>query len=174
MVNENVLANDREAIKYRRNCNTLVILGTGVILYGFWGIIKLAMYLIFGLELFDEADMEELGPIGIVFTLVILVILMASDVLLRLHVGLRARKEGSGQNVRRTYLVWAVWLIIESLISICIVVPDIIDLESDFIDTFLSVFMELVSLSFTIQVFIAAISVRRYKKKLREGANRAG
>ena len=174
MVNENVLANDREAIKYRRNCNTLVILGTGVIIYGFWAIIKLAMYLIFGLELFDETDMEELGPIGIVFTLIILVILMASDVLLRLHVGLRARKEGSGKKVRASYLVWAVWLMIESIISICIVVPDIINLESDFIDIFLSVFMELVSLSFTIQVFIAGISVRRYKNKVLGGITHAG
>ena len=174
MVNENVLANSREDIKYRRNCNTLVVLGTGVILYGFWSIIKLAMCLIFGVELFDENDLESLGPIGISFVMVIVVIIMAVDVFIRLHVGLRARYEGAGQKAGKAYLVGCVWLILESTFAIAIVIPDLINMDGDFLDTYLSVFMELCSLAFSIEVFIAAISVRKYRKKSGEAKLSAG
>lgn len=174
MVNENILANDRESVKYRRNCNTLVVLGTGVVLYGFWTIIKLAMCLIFGFELFDESDLEELGPIGITFVMIILVIIMAIDVLIRLYAGLRARYEGTGKKVGKGYLFWCVWLMLESAFSIFIVVPDVINMQGDFIDTYLSVFMELTSAAMTIEVFLAGISVRRYRKKLKEGKQSAG
>ena len=174
MENENVLANSRESVKYRRNCNTLVVLGTGVILYGFWSIIKLAMCLIFGVELFDMNDLEALGPIGISFVMIVVVIIMAVDVFIRLHVGLRAGYEGKGKKVRKSYLIWCVWLILESAIAIALVVPDIINMEGDFIDTYLSVFMELCSLSFSIEVFIAGISVRKYRKKTGEAKLSAG
>ena len=174
MVNENILANDRVSVKYRRNCNTLVVLGTGVILYGFWSIIKLAMCLIFGVELFEESDLEELGPLGISVVMVIVVFVMAIDVFIRLHVGLRARYEGTGQIAGKAYLVGCVWLILESAFAIAIVIPDIIDMKGDFLDTYLSVFMELCSLSFSIEVFIAAISVRRYRKKSGEEKLSAG
>ena len=174
MVNENVLANNRESVKYRRNCNTLVVFGTGVILYGFWSIIKLAMCLIFDVEIFNAEDMEEFGPIGISIVLVIVVIIMAVDVIIRLHAGLRARYEGEGKKVRKTYLFWCIWLILESSISIIIIIPDVINMEGDFIDTYLSVFMELTSLAMTIEVFLAGISVRKYRKKLQEGAQSAG
>lgn len=174
MVNENLPANGRESVKYRRNCNTLVVLGTGVILYGFWTIIKIAMCLIFGVELFDEEDVAEFGPVGMTFLMIILVLILAVDVFIRLYAGLRARYEGTGKKAGKSYLVWCVWLILESAFSIFIVVPDIIDMNGDFIDTYLSVFMELTSLAMTIEVFIAGISVRKYRKKLQEGAQGAG
>ena len=174
MVNENVLANDRESVKYRRNCNTLVVFGTGVILYGFWSIIKLAMCLIFEVEIFNKEDLEEFGPIGISIVLVIVVIIMAVDVLIRLRTGLRARYEGAGKKAGKSYLFGCIWLILESAISIIIVVPDVINMEGDFIDTYLSVFMELTSLAMTIEVFMAGISVRKYRKKLQEAKQSAG
>ncbi len=174
MVNENVLANDRESVKYRRNCNTLVVFGTGVILYGFWSIIKLAMCLIFEVEIFNKEDLEEFGPIGISIVLVIVVIIMAVDVLIRLRTGLRARYEGAGKKAGKSYLFWCIWLILESTISIIIVVPDVINMQDDFIDTYLSVFMELTSLAMTIEVFMAGISVRKYRKKLQEAKQSAG
>ena len=174
MVNENVLANDREAVKYRRNCNTLVVLGTGVILYGFWSIIKLTMCLIFGVELFDMDDLEALGPIGISFVMIMVVFIMAIDVFIRLHVGLRARYEGAGQKAGKAYLVGCAWLILESTFAIAIIIPDLINMDGDFFDTYLSVFMELCSLAFSIEVFIAAISVRKYRKKSGEEKLSAG
>ena len=45
---------------------------------------------------------------------------------------------------------------------------------TDFIDTYLSVFMELTSLAMTIEVLIAGISVRKYRKKLQEAKQSAG
>ena len=51
---------------------------------------------------------------------------------------------------------------------------DIIDMNGDFIDTYLSVFMELTSAAMTVEVFLAGISVKRYRKKLKEGKLSAG
>lgn len=169
MVNEDILKNDRESIRFRRHSNNLVVLGTGVILFGFWGIIKIAMNFIFGIELFTEADIEQLGENGMVITLIILIIIMAVDVLLRLHTGLRARKEGAGGKVSASYVVISVFLIIGSVLSVAIVIESIFSLEEDAIDSFLSFFMELTSLALTIELFISAISVRKYKKKLERG-----
>ena len=53
-----LLDNKPEAMRYRRSLSTLIILGTGVIVFGFWGIIKLAAQLFFGIELFKPEDLE--------------------------------------------------------------------------------------------------------------------
>ena len=106
--------------------------------------------------------------------MIILVIIMAEYVFIRMYTGLRARYEGTGKKAGKGYLVWCVWLILESAFSIIIVVPDIIDMNGDFIDTYLSVFMELTSLAMTVEVFLAGISVKRYRKKLKEGKLSAG
>ena len=34
-----LLNNKPEAVRYRRSLSTLIILGTGIIVFGFWGII---------------------------------------------------------------------------------------------------------------------------------------
>ena len=53
-----ILENSPEAIRYRRNLNTLSILGVGVIVFGFWGIIKIAAELFLGVDLYSSVDME--------------------------------------------------------------------------------------------------------------------
>ena len=93
-----ILKNDKESVKYRRDQNTLVVLGTGVIAFGLWGIIKTIAQVLLGLQLFDPEDVETLGPAGMVVTIVIIVLLFSFDIFLRLYVGLRAHREANGKN----------------------------------------------------------------------------
>ena len=165
MENPVVLQNDPESVRYRRNLNTLVILGTGVSVFGFWGIIKLFTQIVLGIQIFDPSDEEALGDFGMIIAMTTLVILMAFDVLLRLFVGLRARRDGQGKKVGKAYLIFDVWLMLGSIASVLIVVSSILEGSGPFFDNYISLFMELSSLVICLEVFIAAISVRRYRAK---------
>ena len=56
MENSGCLQNDPGSVRFRRNSNTLTILGAGVSIYGFWGIIKLFTQIALGIRIFDEAN----------------------------------------------------------------------------------------------------------------------
>jgi len=167
---DNILLNDQESLNFRRNSNTLVILGTGVIVFGFWSVIKLAAQLLFGYQLFDDEQIEELGDIGILISTVTVFIIMGADVILRLIAGLKAISEGRGKKAGKGYLVILMLLILSSAGSLIIVIPTLADVGESFIEGFVSVFMELTSLVITLEVFIAGISVKKHKSKQIGGA----
>lgn len=171
MENSVVLKNDPESIRYRRNSNTLTILGAGVSIYGFWGIIKLFAQFALGVQVFDPSDEEALGNIGMIFVMFTLVILLAFDVLLRLFVGLRARRDGQGKKVGISYLIFDVWLMLGSVASVALVISSILEGSGAFFDNFVALFMELSSLGICLEVFIAAVSVRRYRARMKKKEN---
>ena len=171
MENSGLLQNDPESIRFRRNSNTLTILGAGVSIFGFWGIIKLFTQIALGVQIFDASDEEMLGDIGMIIAMVVLVIVMAFDVLLRLFVGLRARRDGQGKKVGISYLIFDVWLMIGSVASVYIVISALLEGNGAFFDNYVALFMELSSLGICLEVFIAAISVRRYRAKMKKESN---
>ena len=160
-----LLDNKPEAMRYRRSLSTLIILGTGVIVFGFWGIIKLAAQLFFGIELFKPEDLEGFDETAKMIVTVLVFVFMAIDVILRLIVGLKAIREGREKKTGKGYLVICLFLIIVSAYSVYLLAADLINMEESFIDSFVAVFMELSSLVIALEVFIASISVKRYKSK---------
>ena len=160
-----ILKNDKESVNYRRNLNTLVVLGTGVIVFGFWGIIKILAQLMLGIRIVEPEDLEDLGPIGIIIVMLIIVSIYAVDVILRLCVGIMARREAEGKKCGKGYLVACGWLIFGSVLSVVLVFLSIAQAEDDFFDNLTAIFMEISSLVITVEVFAASISVRRYRKK---------
>ena len=164
-----ILQNDPESIKFRRDSNTLVILGIGVIMFAFWSIIKLLMQLLLNIKIFPEDLEKEYGPFIILISMVVLVIIMAVDVLIRLFVGLRACRDGRGVKVSKAYLIFNVLLIMGSLVSVFFVLQSIESAEGDFIDNYIGLLMELSSLFVSVEVLLAGISVRRYRRRMKEG-----
>ena len=135
-------------------------------MFGFWGIIKLAAQLFFGIELFKPEDLEGFDETAKMIVTVLVFVFMAIDVILRLIVGLKAIREGREKKTGKGYLVICLFLIIVSAYSVYLLAADLINMEEDsFIDSFVAVFMELSSLVISIEVFIAGISVKRYKSK---------
>ena len=160
-----LLNNKPEAVRYRRSLSTLIILGTGIIVFGFWGIIKLAAQLFFGIDLFRPGDLDGFDETAKMIVTVLVFVFMAIDVILRLIVGLKAIREGREKKTGKGYLVICLFLIIVSAYSVYLLAADLINMEESFIDSFVAVFMELSSLVIALEVFIAGISVKRYKSK---------
>ena len=95
--------------------------------------------------------------------------MLAGDVIVRLIIGICSVVEGRNHDKRAPgfYLVFAVWEILFGILSVIAVIYHFLTLEDDtFIEVYVSFFMELTSLAILVEVYIAALSVRRYKKRL--------
>ena len=160
-----ILDNSPEAISYRRNISTLEILGIGVIAFGFWGIIKLVSEIFLGIDIYKPEDVEGLTEFGITILNITLFIVLAIDIILRIIVGLKARREGRGKKTGRGYLLIILMLVISSTINVTAVTWDLINMRGSFGENFVAIFMELSSLVVSLEVFIAAVSVRRYRRR---------
>lgn len=163
-----IIKNSPEDIAFRRNSNTLSILGTGVIIFGLWSIIKVLAYVALGVPLYSAADIESFDEVSLDLVMTVLEVMLAGDVIVRLIIGLYAGKEGRKQRKRVPgfYLVFTVWEILFVLFSVIAVIQQFLDARNEeFIEDYVSLFMELSSLVILIEVFIAALSVRRYKKR---------
>ena len=57
-----ILKNSPEAIKFRRNLSTLTIYGAGVIVFGFWNIIKVLGFVLLDIPLFTPGQLASIEP----------------------------------------------------------------------------------------------------------------
>lgn len=170
MENTDILKNDPGSLRYRRESSTLVVLGTGVMVFGIWSIIKLIGTFAFRIPLFTASEEEDLGSVGMLFAVIIAVIIVSVDVLLRIFVGIRARREGAGKKAGKAYLVFLVLMIIVSVISVIVEIDAVLSAERDFFDSYANLIMELTSLVVSFEVYMAAIYVRRFRAKAEEGS----
>ena len=160
-----ILENSPEAIRYRRNLNTLSILGVGVIIFGFWGIIKIAAEFFLGIDLYRSVDVEGFSDFEMTIITIIVFVIMTVDIILRIIVGLKAKREEHGKKTGRGYLIIILMLVISSSINATAVAWELINMNGAFFENFVAIFMELSSLVVSLEVFIAAVSVRRYRRK---------
>ena len=159
-------------MRYRRNLNTLSILGTGVIVFGFWGIIKIAAEFFLGIDVFNPEDIKDLNELGLKIVNITLFVVLAVDIILRIIVGIKAKREEHGKKTGRGYLVIILWLVLSSSVNVTAAAWEIITMRAAFFEYFVAIFMELSSLVVSLEVFIAAVSVRRYRRKYLVGRSR--
>lgn len=163
-----ILNNSPEALKFRRNCSTLTIFGTGVIVFGFWGIIKVLAYVLLGIPLYSEGQLAMMEPEMYDFLMIVLAILIAGDAIVRLIVGLSARAEGKRHTrlFPKFYLFFTVWELLFEIYTVFSLILELLVLKTytAFEDDFISLIVELTSLAVLIEVYLAALSVRKYKK----------
>ena len=167
-----ILDNSPEAVRYRRNLNTLSILGTGVIVFGFWGIIKIAAEFFLGIDVFNPEDIKDLNELGLKIVNITLFVVLTVDIILRIIVGIKAKREEHGKKTGRGYLVIILWLVLSSSVNVTAAAWEIITMRAAFFEYFVAIFMELSSLVVSLEVFIAAVSVRRYRRKYLVGRSR--
>ena len=174
MSDQELLHNDPDSIKYRKNADNLIILGTGVIVFGFWSIVKIVAQLALNISFYDESLFDDMDPIGIIFVTVFVILFYTGDMAIRLIVGLGARAEGrdvqkrKNRRPRKTYLVFNVWLIVFSIISVIIAVNVFITSDALTFNNMISLFMELSSLIILLELFISALYVRKYRREHKE------
>ncbi|MBO4913762.1 MAG: hypothetical protein J5449_01020 [Oscillospiraceae bacterium] len=159
----------------RRNENTLVVAGLGIAAFGVWSIVKMVLMMtlqadkvLAELDVFGESVTREQA---ILIVSVIAVAIVLVDMLLRLYVGLSARKDGLGGKKKSTYIVVLCIMIVVTLFADWYSAANLSELSEDSaLDTLASLAVELTSTVVMIELAVAAIKVRKLRKKLAEEA----
>ena len=179
LLNEADVAQQKEKMRLRRDENTLTVVGSGVILFGVWTVVKMVLHELNRLPEFmaelgaDELGFEETGlaDMGldpkllatvVAFTVVIIVFLM--DLALRVFVGLSARAEGRGRPQGRLYLILAGLLLVLSGLSFVSYVITYFSHSEYVVDADAAILVELTSFITLLQMIISAVGVRRARR----------
>ncbi|MBO4900010.1 MAG: hypothetical protein J5509_06940 [Lachnospiraceae bacterium] len=161
---------DRTLIKFK---DSLIVSGTGVMVFGFWVVIKSVLMLVFQRgevnELVDHAldDPEERKYIYLVMVIILVIIIG-----IRSYIGLSARADGFGRKKSMVYvivavavLIFEVWATIDSLSKF--------DGSSfdDIMDRSIEVLVDITTYIVMIQMIISSIAVRYLRRKKSEASH---
>ena len=157
-------------VKLRRFRNLLTVSGLGVIAFGGWNVLKMILVFVMQRDTI-EALFAEMSIDGLVknITIAIIIAVTVIDFLIRLFVGLSARAEGFGKKKGAAYIVFAVLLVLGSLSSLVLFFCDPDSLtKSPILQTAVSVILEITSAVATVELLVAAITVKKLKRELGE------
>ena len=150
----------------RRKQVTLVTLGTGVILFGVWSVVKSLLY--FRTNLFADLDTQvepELLPYMLA-TVVIVALSVLADLGIRLKIGRRARAEGMGRRQKNGYLILAALIVLVNitgdLLGVYYIVKNGVPEQSG-PDYIVSVLVDLSSTILLAELIITALRVRKLR-----------
>ena len=149
--------------KMRRYQNLLTISGLGVIIFALWSVLK--TILLFFLREDVRAALPDDAASRTILLAVIIGILVI-DISIRLFVGLSARAEGFGKKKGYAYIVFAVLAALASLASLVMIFFD--STYNSITELVVSVIVEATSLVVTIELLVAAFTVKKLKKELGE------
>lgn len=149
--------------KMRRYQNLLTVSGLGVIIFGLWSVLKTILLLFMKEGILSEIPDDTF--VRVMFFLILGGILLV-DVLIRLYVGLSARAEGFGKKKGYGYVVIAILMALASLTSLVLIFFD--TNEQSLWELIVSVIVEATSLVVTIELLVAAFTVKKLKKELGE------
>ena len=149
--------------KMRRYQNLLTVSGLGVIIFGLWSVLKTILLLFMKEGILSEIPDDTF--VRVMFFLILGGILLV-DVLIRLYVGLSARAEGFGKKKGYGYVIIAILMALASLTSLVLIFFD--TNEQSLWELIVSVIVEATSLVVTIELLVAAFTVKKLKKELGE------
>ena len=151
----------------RRKQVTLVTLGTGVILFGVWSVVKSLLY--FRTNLFADLDTQvepELLPYIKLATVVIVALFVLADLGIRLKIGRRARAEGMGRRQKNGYLILAALIVLVNitgdLLGVYYIVKNGVPEQSG-PDYIVSVLVDLSSTALLAELIITVLRVRKLR-----------
>lgn len=159
---------DKELRKYQ---NTLVVSGTGVLLFGAWSVAKAVLFFtlvpIFAdalLELGLEDALTEKVLMALVWSLV--VINLAAELLMRTYIGLCAIAEGKGRKKGYGYLLLAGFLVIQYLLMLLQGIGTAQLIADSLLDTVVTLILDLTSLYTMLEMIVSSVRVKRHRKAL--------
>ena len=151
----------------RRKQVTLVTLGTGVILFGVWSVVKSLLY--FRTNLFNDLDTQiepKLLPYVKLAVVVIVALFVLADLGIRLKIGRRARAEGMGRRQKNGYLILAALIVLVNitgdLLGVYFIVKNGVPEQSG-LDYVVSVLVDLSSTALLAELIITALRVRKLR-----------
>ena len=178
--------NSAEQRRIRRSQSTLVIVGTGIMMFGIWTALKA-----YGLALLNSTKMIEetrsympegsdtvSNGLAFAVILVIVTIYVLFELGIRAYIGLSAIAEGRGKRSGKMYIVLSFILI---FIGTLAVVMDAFGVYSSVTGTgsgtdgttasnqLTALIIDLTSLVMMIEMVVSAFRVKKYKKQQRTG-----
>ena len=147
--------------KIRRLEDNLITIGTGVVLFAVWAVVK------YILTLYSEglqqavATYQEEGTALYVISYVF----MMFDFLLRCFIGFSARAEGIGEKKGNAYIILACVLFLVYFLSVLIEAFFIIFFPNDILYLLITIFIDATSVFFTADLIFSAVSVRKLRKQ---------
>lgn len=151
--------------RLRRDRDTLMVAGGGVMAFGFWSVIKSISFLLFNTDYVREqlGDTGEV-PEGLLLALTYLFVglVLLADLAFRLFIGRSARAEAGGRRRGWVYLAAAGILCVMYAVS----VPAAFALggTTDLLDTVISALVDLTSAVMLLELIIAAVRVKREQR----------
>ena len=162
-------------VELRRNQDTLVIIGSGVIVFGIWSIIRTFLTQLFGADPILEIDADS-GSFERVIGYIGAGIVLAVELGIRLYIGLSARAEGMGKPRGRGYLMLSWLLLIGDLLLILLGILSYVEKalgEGINAQDVISVLIEITNAVILAQLITASRRVKRIVKHL-AGENAGG
>ena len=177
-----VIDNSPDQIKLRKSQNTLVIVGTGIIVFGFWTVLKTLGELFVNrsanvaeIRKLAETPMTEISDNKIFWlTIFFTVCYLSFGIVTRLIIGISAIAEGRDRRHGILYFPLTVLMIFlgisETNNSIYMYINTIKDPYAEAGSTdfhMASIIIQLTSVIMMIQMIVAAIRVKKYRRKER-------
>lgn len=179
--------NSEKQIRLRKSQNTLVVVGTGIIIMSLWSVIKIISEvfinkdeIVSALRNEGNADLNYLSDSTIVVLFAVMIVLMSSIfIAARVFIGRSAIAEGNGRRANFLYIPFTVIYIVLTVMQIRESANSLVSGKSEELlvieePPVAALMIELTSLIMLTELLIAAIKVRQYRRNERkEGADAA-
>ena len=174
----NHINNDLDHILMRRSQNTLIVVGTGIILFSIWTVVK-TLGLVFMLK--DESiaiarkAADEIGSNVsdqhlYYIVLAVMLIIMLLFLAVRTYIGRAAISEGRGVRRRKGYLILAVILIIINTVAVTAnyLLPESQEYlgELSTNNSMPALIIEVTSMIMMVEMVFAAVRLRRVRRRI--------
>lgn len=154
----------------RKHQDMLIIIGTGVIAFGVWSVIKTVLYYALSrdemLRILKEQGLEQGYEAGVY---VLIALALAFILGLRIYIGLSARAEGVGKRRGNGYVVLAAIMTLANFGGFVLSVAGAFELEltlDNIVDLSVTFVVELTSIATMAELVYSALRVRNLRKQI--------
>ena len=146
--------------KIRKTEINLITLGTGVIFFGVWTLVKsLVSFFLLDTELHENLSEEMIA-----FTIITFWALIAVSFILNFYVGVSARALGKGKNKSSFFLVVAgIIVFFRSILVLLEIIAAIFD-HGDSINLIITAFIDITTIVFLVELMVYSIRLKKIRK----------
>lgn len=146
--------------KTRQTQDNLFVLGTSVIVFGLWNLIKFAIYYFVA----SNEIKETVGDKYYLITAIMCWVVFFFSFALRCFIGFSARAEGKGKRKNAVYLVFAGMIALVYFCVIAFEVAYIIIRHEHIFSMIITLIIDATSLVFLVELIVNSIKIRKLRK----------
>lgn len=155
--------------KIRKLENNLVTVGSGVVIFSLWSLLRMIVYFI----VLGDTLLVNLTPLEILFAMTFIWGVIIIDCVIRCFIGLSARSEGYGNKKRLVYVVLACIVFVNYTLLFAMEIVFIVLDSFDLVTLVVTIVIDLTSNLFVLDMIVSSIRLRRLRKQIaaeKEGA----